>query len=148
MDRERAEAHLRLLAEEELRRAVTDARDGASPHIPSGCVVGPLKHHPARRKAQRPRPVCGSLPKTRVGTRDRPAAGHFATEGKTSPMSTPTTTEQDNLRSRLPDPSQFVPEVADISGAMFKATLNGSIPQTIIISTAAGGGGEGPGVEQ
>ena len=47
-------------------------------------------------------------------------------------MSTPATTKQDNLRSRLPDPSQFVPEVAEISGAMFKATLNGSIPQTTI----------------
>jgi alkylhydroperoxidase family enzyme len=47
-------------------------------------------------------------------------------------MSTPTATSQDNLRSRLPDPSQFVPEVADIAGAMFKATLNGSIPQTTI----------------
>ena len=47
-------------------------------------------------------------------------------------MSTPTTTEQDNLRSRLPDPSQFVPEVAEIAGAMLKATKNGSIPQATI----------------
>ena len=47
-------------------------------------------------------------------------------------MSTPTTTEQDDLRSRLPDPSQYVPEVAGIAGAMFKATLNGSIPETTI----------------
>jgi hypothetical protein len=30
MDRERAEAHLRLLAEEELRRAVTRAWDGTA----------------------------------------------------------------------------------------------------------------------
>jgi len=45
-------------------------------------------------------------------------------------MSTPTTTQQDNLQSRLPDPSQFIPEVAEIAGAMFKATGNGSIPQT------------------
>jgi alkylhydroperoxidase family enzyme len=45
-------------------------------------------------------------------------------------MSTTATTELDNLRSRLPDPSQLVPEVAEIAGAMFKATLNGSIPQT------------------
>jgi alkylhydroperoxidase family enzyme len=44
-------------------------------------------------------------------------------------MPTPTTTEQEDLRSRLPDPSPFVPEVGDIAGAMFKATLNGSIPQ-------------------
>jgi alkylhydroperoxidase family enzyme len=47
-------------------------------------------------------------------------------------MSTPTTTQQDNLQSRLPDPSQFIPEVTEIAGAMFKATLNGSIPQTTI----------------
>ena len=46
-------------------------------------------------------------------------------------MSTPTT-RQETLRSRLPDPSQFVPEVAEIAGAMFKATGNGSIPQTTI----------------
>ena len=47
-------------------------------------------------------------------------------------MSTPTATNQDNLQSRLRDPSQFVPEVAEVAGAMFKATLNGSIPQTTI----------------
>lgn len=47
-------------------------------------------------------------------------------------MPTPTTTEQDNLQSRLPDPSQFIPEIAEIAGAMFKATGNGSIPQTTI----------------
>ena len=41
-------------------------------------------------------------------------------------------TNQDDLRSRLPDPSQFIPEVADIAAAMFKATLNGSIPQSTI----------------
>jgi alkylhydroperoxidase family enzyme len=46
-------------------------------------------------------------------------------------MPTPTT-KQETLRSRLPDPSQFVPEVAEIAGAMFKATGNGSIPQTTI----------------
>jgi alkylhydroperoxidase family enzyme len=47
-------------------------------------------------------------------------------------MSTPTTAEQDDLRSRLPDPSQFFPELAGMAGAMFKVTLNGSIPQTTI----------------
>jgi alkylhydroperoxidase family enzyme len=47
-------------------------------------------------------------------------------------MATPTTANQDNLRSRLPDPSHFIPEIAEIAGAMFKATLNGSIPQTTI----------------
>jgi alkylhydroperoxidase family enzyme len=46
-------------------------------------------------------------------------------------MSTPATT-QDNLRSRLPDPNQFIPEFAEIAGAMYKATLNGSVPQTTI----------------
>ncbi|MER6948091.1 carboxymuconolactone decarboxylase family protein [Nonomuraea sp. NPDC000554] len=47
-------------------------------------------------------------------------------------MSIPTTTEQDDLRSRLPDPAQFFPELAQIAGAMSKATRNGSIPQTTI----------------
>jgi alkylhydroperoxidase family enzyme len=47
-------------------------------------------------------------------------------------MSTPTTAGQDDLRSRLPDPSQFFPELAEMAGAMFKATLNGSIPQATI----------------
>jgi alkylhydroperoxidase family enzyme len=37
-----------------------------------------------------------------------------------------------NLRSRLPDPSHLIPEVAEIAGAMFKATGNGSIPRTTI----------------
>jgi hypothetical protein len=46
-------------------------------------------------------------------------------------MSTPRT-KQDNLQSRLPDPAQFVPEVAEIAAGMFKATQNGSIPQTTI----------------
>lgn len=46
-------------------------------------------------------------------------------------MSTPTA-QLDDLRSRLPDPSQFVPEVTEVAAAMFKATLNGSIPQTTI----------------
>jgi alkylhydroperoxidase family enzyme len=39
---------------------------------------------------------------------------------------------QDDLRSRLPDPSQFFPELAGLAGAMFKVTLNGSIPQSTI----------------
>jgi hypothetical protein len=47
-------------------------------------------------------------------------------------MSTPTIAEQDDLRSRLPDPSQIFPELAGMAGAMFKVTLNGSIPQTTI----------------
>jgi alkylhydroperoxidase family enzyme len=47
-------------------------------------------------------------------------------------MSTPTTTEPDDLQSRLPDPAQFFPELAQIAGAMLKATLNGSIPQATV----------------
>jgi alkylhydroperoxidase family enzyme len=47
-------------------------------------------------------------------------------------MSTPATATPDNLRSRLPDPSHLIPEVAEIAGATFKATGNGSIPRTTI----------------
>lgn len=47
-------------------------------------------------------------------------------------MSTPTTTKQDGLRSRLPDLTQFFPELAALSGAVHKATRNGSVPQTTI----------------
>jgi alkylhydroperoxidase family enzyme len=47
-------------------------------------------------------------------------------------MSTPTTTDLDNLTSRLPDPNLFIPEFAEIAGAMYKATANGSIPRTTI----------------
>ncbi|MDH2426997.1 carboxymuconolactone decarboxylase family protein [Sphaerisporangium sp. TRM90804] len=43
-----------------------------------------------------------------------------------------TTTEQDTLQSRLPDPIQFFPEMAAIAAAMSKATRNGAIPQTTI----------------
>ena len=47
-------------------------------------------------------------------------------------MSTSTTTKRDNLQSRLPDPTQFFPELGEVAGAMSKATRNGSIPQTTI----------------
>src|SRR4051812_44318677 len=47
-------------------------------------------------------------------------------------MSTPTTAEQDTLKSRLPDPSRFFPEVATIASAMSKAAMNGSIPHTTV----------------
>ena len=47
-------------------------------------------------------------------------------------MATPTTAKQDGLRSRLPDPNLFIPELAEIAGAMYKAASNGSIPQTTI----------------
>jgi len=47
-------------------------------------------------------------------------------------MPTPTTSSPDGLRSRLPDPNQFIAELAEIAGAMYKATGNGSIPPTTI----------------
>jgi alkylhydroperoxidase family enzyme len=47
-------------------------------------------------------------------------------------MTTPTTTEQDNRQSRLPNPAVLIPELGQIGGALFKATGNGSIPQTTI----------------
>jgi alkylhydroperoxidase family enzyme len=47
-------------------------------------------------------------------------------------MSTPTTTKQDNLQSRLPDPTQFFPELVAMAGTMVKAIQNDSIPQTTI----------------
>jgi len=43
-----------------------------------------------------------------------------------------TTTEQDNLRSRLPDPMEFFPEMAAFAGALAKVTGNGAIPQTTV----------------
>lgn len=47
-------------------------------------------------------------------------------------MSVSSTTEQDDLRSRLPDPAQFFPELGTLAGAMSKATRNGAIPQTTV----------------
>ncbi|MEV4252248.1 carboxymuconolactone decarboxylase family protein [Spirillospora sp. NPDC049652] len=38
----------------------------------------------------------------------------------------------DELRSRLSDPSQLVPELKEIGPALFKATGNGAIPQATI----------------
>jgi alkylhydroperoxidase family enzyme len=46
-------------------------------------------------------------------------------------MSTPMTAKQD-VQSRLPDPTQFFPELAALAGALNKAIRNGSIPQTTI----------------
>jgi alkylhydroperoxidase family enzyme len=43
-------------------------------------------------------------------------------------MSTPT----QNLQSRLPDPTQFFPELVAMVGTMVKAIQNDSIPQTTI----------------
>ncbi|MBE1533113.1 carboxymuconolactone decarboxylase family protein [Actinomadura algeriensis] len=47
-------------------------------------------------------------------------------------MSTPTTIEQNDPRSRLPDPAQFFPEVGTVAAAMSKATRNGAVPPTTI----------------
>ncbi|MEV4895812.1 carboxymuconolactone decarboxylase family protein [Nonomuraea sp. NPDC055795] len=42
------------------------------------------------------------------------------------------TTKRDHLKSRLPDPSQFIPELWEIGGGMTKAQENGSISPTLI----------------
>ncbi|WP_020666110.1 carboxymuconolactone decarboxylase family protein [Amycolatopsis nigrescens] len=42
------------------------------------------------------------------------------------------TTEQENLQSRLPDPTPLFPELGEIGGAMVKATRNGAIPQSTV----------------
>ncbi|MFB4278720.1 carboxymuconolactone decarboxylase family protein [Nonomuraea sp. MTCD27] len=47
-------------------------------------------------------------------------------------MSAPTTTDQEDLRSRMPNPLRFVPEMAAIAEGVHKAVGNGSIPQTTI----------------
>jgi alkylhydroperoxidase family enzyme len=47
-------------------------------------------------------------------------------------MSMPTTTNQDDLQSRLPDPTQFFPELAEFAGVLAKATLNGAVPKTTV----------------
>lgn len=47
-------------------------------------------------------------------------------------MSTPTTAKQDELRSRMPNPLQFIPEMAEVGAGLHKAIQNGSIPQTTI----------------
>jgi alkylhydroperoxidase family enzyme len=41
-------------------------------------------------------------------------------------------TTQQSLRSRLPNPTKLIPEAAEIGGALFKATGNGSVPQMTI----------------
>ena len=47
-------------------------------------------------------------------------------------MSTPTTTDQEDLRSRLPRPDKFFPGAAQISGAMSQVLRNGSVPPLTI----------------
>ncbi|GGT15127.1 carboxymuconolactone decarboxylase family protein [Nonomuraea spiralis] len=43
-----------------------------------------------------------------------------------------TTSEREDLQSRLPDPSRFFPELGDIATALTKATYNGSIPRSTV----------------
>jgi alkylhydroperoxidase family enzyme len=51
-------------------------------------------------------------------------------------MSTPTTTDattkQEDLRSRMPNPLRFIPEMAGIAEGLHKALSEGPIPQTTI----------------
>ncbi|WP_367138289.1 carboxymuconolactone decarboxylase family protein [Saccharothrix sp. HUAS TT1] len=47
-------------------------------------------------------------------------------------MSATTTTARDTTRSRLPDPTALVPELAEVGATLFKAVGNGSVPRTTI----------------
>ncbi|MGC5015445.1 carboxymuconolactone decarboxylase family protein [Streptosporangium sp. DT93] len=47
-------------------------------------------------------------------------------------MSTTTTNEQDGLRSRLPDPARFFPELATVAGAMNASVHNDAIPRSTV----------------
>jgi alkylhydroperoxidase family enzyme len=47
-------------------------------------------------------------------------------------MSTPTTTRQHEIQSRLPDPTPIFPELAAMGATMVKAIQNGSVPQSTI----------------
>jgi alkylhydroperoxidase family enzyme len=48
------------------------------------------------------------------------------------PTSLPTASEPNGIRSRLPDPFPFFPDLSAIAGAMFKAVHNGSIPNSTV----------------
>jgi alkylhydroperoxidase family enzyme len=47
-------------------------------------------------------------------------------------MESPRTARQQTIGSRLPNPAKLVPELMEIGGVLFKATGNGSVPQTTI----------------
>ncbi|MEV0390476.1 carboxymuconolactone decarboxylase family protein [Nonomuraea sp. NPDC050643] len=47
-------------------------------------------------------------------------------------MSTPTATEQDDVKSRLPDLTQFFPELAKLSAAVHNIARNGAVPRSTI----------------
>nr|WP_042185307.1 carboxymuconolactone decarboxylase family protein [Kibdelosporangium sp. MJ126-NF4]CEL16688.1 hypothetical protein [Kibdelosporangium sp. MJ126-NF4]CTQ88961.1 hypothetical protein [Kibdelosporangium sp. MJ126-NF4] len=51
-----------------------------------------------------------------------------------------TTTEQEAIQSRLPDPTQFFPDMASLAGAMNKTVRNGSIPPSTIALVHLRGG--------
>ncbi|SDY28184.1 Carboxymuconolactone decarboxylase family protein [Saccharopolyspora shandongensis] len=46
-------------------------------------------------------------------------------------MSTPTT-QRDDIKSRLPDPTDQFPELVKLSAAVLNATRNGSVPQSTL----------------
>lgn len=50
----------------------------------------------------------------------------------TTPATTDVPTEQDGIRSRLPDLTELFPEVAKLSGAVRNAVRNGPVPQAAI----------------
>ncbi|MEV4757141.1 carboxymuconolactone decarboxylase family protein [Micromonospora sp. NPDC049559] len=47
-------------------------------------------------------------------------------------MSASTAADQDDVRSRLPDPARFFPELGEIAAAMTRATRNGAVPRSTI----------------
>jgi alkylhydroperoxidase family enzyme len=48
------------------------------------------------------------------------------------PAPLPAASEPNGIRSRLPDPSQFFPDLPAITGTMYKAVHNGSLPDATI----------------
>ncbi|MET9624102.1 carboxymuconolactone decarboxylase family protein [Streptomyces sp. NPDC006464] len=54
------------------------------------------------------------------------------TTDATTDATTGTATEQDGVRSRLPDPTPLFPELAKLSGAVRNAIRNGPVSQTTI----------------
>jgi alkylhydroperoxidase family enzyme len=49
-----------------------------------------------------------------------------------TPTTTDTTTEQEGLRSRMPNPLPFVPEMVGVAEGLHKVIRNGAIPRTTI----------------
>ncbi|MFD9334439.1 carboxymuconolactone decarboxylase family protein [Streptomyces sp. NPDC060028] len=47
-------------------------------------------------------------------------------------METRSTTPEGTLRSRVSNPVDFVPEIEDVAGLLYKATANQSVPRTTI----------------